>query len=73
MLTAKDSTNLTDDLTVEELAVLQGVKPIASLEELKADFWPEDESVDEFIQTIRQWREEDSALEERENPLGYGS
>jgi hypothetical protein len=44
-------------LTVEELAARQGVKPITDLEALRADFWPEEESVDEFIATVRAWRE----------------
>jgi hypothetical protein len=43
---------------VMELAERQGVKPIRSLKDLKGDFWPEDESIDEFIATIRQWRRE---------------
>ena len=42
-----------------KLAEEQGVKPL-DLDALlqKADFWPEDESVDEFIATIDQWRSE---------------
>lgn len=35
--------------------------PIGKLEELQADFWPEDESVDAFIAATRQWRQEDAA------------
>jgi hypothetical protein len=31
-----------------ELARQQGVKPIKSIKQLQGDFWPEDESVDEF-------------------------
>jgi hypothetical protein len=42
-----------------KLAEEQGVKPL-DFDELrkKADFWPEDESIDEFIATIRKWRDE---------------
>jgi hypothetical protein len=40
----------------EELAAEQGVKPIASIDDLGADFWPEDESIDEFIAAVREWR-----------------
>jgi hypothetical protein len=32
-----------------ELARRQGVKPIKSIKELQSDFWPEDESIDEFL------------------------
>jgi hypothetical protein len=46
-------------LSVAELAEVQGVTPIQTLDDLWGDFWPEDESIDEFIETIRQWRHED--------------
>jgi hypothetical protein len=41
------------------LARQQGVVPL-DFDRVwhNADFWPEDESVDEFIATIRHWREE---------------
>lgn len=37
----------------------QGVKPL-DWDALrgKANFWPEDESIDEFIATIKEWRSE---------------
>lgn len=37
-------------------------EPVQSLDELWGDFWPEDESVDDFIDTVRQWRKDDIAL-----------
>ncbi len=38
----------------------QGVKPFNfEAAKAKADFWPEDESIDDFIATIRKWRDED--------------
>ncbi len=40
------------------LAAEQGVRLITSPDDLRADFWPEDESIDEFVETIRQWRRE---------------
>lgn len=46
------------EMTVEELAKIQGVKPIKTLDDLWGDFWPEDESIDDFIETVRQWRQE---------------
>ena len=42
-----------------ELARRQGVKPIKSVKELQGDFWPEDESVDEFLEWLREIRQED--------------
>jgi hypothetical protein len=37
-------------------------QPVQRLESLWGDFWPEDESVDDFIATVRQWRREDLIL-----------
>lgn len=42
-----------------ELARRQGVKPIANIEELACDLWPEDERVDEFLEWIRALRQND--------------
>ena len=39
---------------LEKLAIEQGVQPITEFDSLKADFWPEDESVDDFVRTIRE-------------------
>jgi hypothetical protein len=36
--------------------------PVQKLEELYGDFWPEDESVDDFIDAVQQWRREDVEL-----------
>jgi hypothetical protein len=41
------------------LAEQQGVKPVERFEDLLGDFWPEDESIDDFIAAVRQWRAED--------------
>lgn len=38
--------------TLDELAEEQGVQPLARLEDAAADFWPEDESVDDFLAAI---------------------
>ena len=43
---------------VLELARQQGVKPLDFDELLQADFWPEEESTDEFLATLREWRRE---------------
>jgi hypothetical protein len=37
-------------------------RPVQKLEELYGDFWPEDEPVDDFIDTVQQWRREDVEL-----------
>jgi hypothetical protein len=37
-------------------------RPVQKLEELYGDFWPEDESVDDFISAVQQWRREDVEL-----------
>ncbi len=52
---------------LEELAAEQGVQPMTDL--LKADFWPEDESVDDFVRTIRE-RRRDSGRRSIEQCLG---
>jgi hypothetical protein len=41
--------------SLEELAQEQGVRPLQSADELKGD-WPEDESIDEFLQILREIR-----------------
>ena len=46
---------------IEQLAVEQGVCPVTDFESLLGDFWPEDESADEFIAQVRAWRREDGA------------
>jgi hypothetical protein len=38
----------------------QGTKPITDPSTLYADFWPEDETADDFIAAYRQWRREGS-------------
>jgi predicted DNA-binding antitoxin AbrB/MazE fold protein len=44
--------------TLDELAREQGVQPITDPLSIGGDFWPEDEDLDEFIATIRKWRQE---------------
>jgi hypothetical protein len=38
--------------TLDELAVEQGIEPVERLENLVSGFWPEDESVDDFLAAI---------------------
>jgi hypothetical protein len=42
--------------SAEELMAEQGTGPIMDVSELHGDFWPEDESIEEFIATYREWR-----------------
>jgi hypothetical protein len=49
-----------------KMAEEQGVKPLDfDALRAKADFWPEDESVDDFIAAVQEWRSEGG---ERELP-----
>ena len=41
---------------LEELIAVQGARPIRSILDLKADFWPEGESVDDFLAAAMQGR-----------------
>ncbi len=45
-----------DDPTLDELAQAQGIKIIRDISELHADFWPTDESVDDFLDAVHTWR-----------------
>ena len=50
---------------VETLAKQQGVGPLnfAGVRSL-GKFWPEEESIDEFISTVRRWRDEEGSQTE---------
>jgi hypothetical protein len=48
-----------------ELARKQGVQPIRSIKDLQGDFWPEDESVDEFLEWVRAIRQQDKNRSEK--------
>ena len=39
--------------SLEVLAEQQGVVPISNIDDLRADFWPPDEDVDDFLAAIR--------------------
>lgn len=43
---------------LQSLADQQDVKPVQDFDDLLGDFWPEDETAEEFIATIREWRSE---------------
>ena len=42
--------------TVEELVSAQGLTFPCDPHELVGDFWPEEESLDDFLAAIREWR-----------------
>ena len=42
---------------IEQLVAAQGTRPL-SFAEMLGSFWPEDESADEFLATLREWRNE---------------
>jgi hypothetical protein len=42
--------------SIEQLMEEQGTGPITDVSVLHGDFWPEKESVEEFVATIREWR-----------------
>ncbi|HEY0071997.1 MAG TPA: hypothetical protein VGE04_18705 [Chloroflexia bacterium] len=52
---------------IEDLAKQQGVKPVIDPGTLAGDFWPEDETAEEFIATLRQWRNEGTNEHNLEN------
>jgi hypothetical protein len=37
-----------------DLAAQQGVQPVMNFDDLLGDFWPEDETADDFIAAVRQ-------------------
>ena len=39
-----------------ELARQQGVTPVGRFEDLLGDFWPEEESIDDFLKAMHKWR-----------------
>lgn len=44
---------------IEQLAAEQGVSVVTDFNALLGNFWPEDESADDFITQVRAWRLED--------------
>ena len=47
--------------TLDELAAQHGVKPISDTETLRGkDIWPEEDDIDEFVETIQRWRREET-------------
>ena len=41
---------------LDEIIAQQGKGPITDLSVLHGDFWPEDESIEEFLAALHEWR-----------------
>ena len=39
-----------------QLMAEQGTRPITDVSMLHGDFWPEEESIEEFLETLYKWR-----------------
>ncbi len=46
--------------SLAQLIAEQGTQPLQSIDSLRGDFWPEEESAGEFIAQLRIWRDERS-------------
>ncbi|MBZ5626160.1 MAG: hypothetical protein LAQ69_46870 [Acidobacteriia bacterium] len=42
--------------SVEQLMAEQGTGPITDVSALHGDFWPEEESIEAFLETLHEWR-----------------
>jgi hypothetical protein len=42
--------------SVEQLMAEQGTGPITDVSVLHGEFWPEEESVEDFLETLHEWR-----------------
>jgi len=43
-------------LSVEQLLAEQGTGPITDVSVLHGDFWPEEESIENFLEILHEWR-----------------
>jgi hypothetical protein len=42
--------------SVEQLMAEQGTGPVSDVSVLHGDFWPEEESIDDFLEALHEWR-----------------
>ena len=56
-LLSAESPEIEPVITIDQLAAEQGTRPM-DFDEMLGDFWPEEESVDDFIAALRAWRSE---------------
>jgi hypothetical protein len=48
--------NFDADPSLDEIIAQQGKGPITDLSVLHGDFWPEEESIEEFLAALHEWR-----------------
>lgn len=53
--------NFDAEPTLDELIAQQGKGPVEDVSVLRGDFWPETESVEDFIAALHEWRGHDMA------------
>jgi hypothetical protein len=46
-------------LSIEELARQQGVQPVESVDDMRADLWDSDEELEQFLADVRACRQAD--------------
>lgn len=42
--------------SIDQLVAEQGTGPITNVSVLHGDFWPEEESIEDFLDHLREWR-----------------
>lgn len=42
--------------SVDELMADQGTGPVTDVAVLRGDFWPEEESIEDFLEALHRWR-----------------
>lgn len=47
-----------DTIDLRALAAHHGVKPVTNFDALLGGFWPGDDDLEDFAETVRQWRRE---------------
>jgi len=48
--------NFDADPSLDEIIAQQGKGPISDLSVLHGDFWPEEESIEDFLAALDEWR-----------------
>ena len=48
--------NFNADPTLEELIAQQRKAPVRDISSLRGNFWPQEESVEDFLEALHEWR-----------------
>ena len=48
--------NFNADPSLDEIIAQQGKGPTGDLSELRGDFWPEEEAIEDFLAALHEWR-----------------